>query len=194
MENPNQGKYELLSDEQLMIAVYNGDDTAFTVLYKRYSKRLLYYFYRMLGNCKEKSQDFLQDIFIKVIEKPERFDTGRTFSTWIFSVAHNMCKNEYRRLAVRSNTIREQDLEQFAEIADNDMVEQKITANQLFSYIESLGENEKTAFILYYREDFTLLEIGKVLSIPEGTVKSKLFYARKKILAKIKMNETIIAP
>lgn len=194
MENPIQGKYELLRDEQLMIAVYNGDDTAFKVLYKRYSKRLLYYFYRMLGNCKEKSQDFLQDIFIKVIEKPERFDTGRTFSTWIFSVAHNMCKNEYRRLAVRSNTIREHDMEQYAETDENDMVEQKITANQLFSYIDSLGENEKTAFILYYREDFTLQEIGKVLSIPEGTVKSKLFYARKKILAKIQINEIIIAP
>ncbi len=192
MKNPIKGKYEQLNDEQLMIAVHNSDNSAFAELYQRYSKRLLYYFYRMLGNCKEKSKDFLQDIFIKIIESPERFDPCRKFSTWIFSVAHNMCKNEYRRQAVRSNTIHNPDMEQYAETTETDINERKITANQLFSYIDELGENEKTAFILYYREDFSLQEISKVLSIPEGTVKSKLFYARKKILLKLQTNKLTV--
>ncbi len=105
MDKPEKGKYSRISDEHLMISVHHGDVYAFNELYNRYSKRLLYYFYRMLGSSQEKSRDFLQDIFIKIIERPELFDTTRKFSTWIFSVAHNMCKNEYRRMAVRSNTV-----------------------------------------------------------------------------------------
>jgi RNA polymerase sigma-70 factor (ECF subfamily) len=189
MNNPTTGKYDTLKDAQLMEAVRIGDSAAFNVLYHRYSKRLLYYFYRMLGNCPEKSQDFLQDIFLKIIERPESFDPLRSFSTWIFSVAHNMCKNEYRRIAVRSNTLRESDCDQYSEITETELSELKITADQIFEQINELGENEKTTFLLYYREDFPIHEIGKVLCIPEGTVKSKLYYARKKILAKLQVTE-----
>lgn len=189
MENPIMGKYEKMSDEHLMIAIHAGDSAAFNVLYQRYSKRLLYYFYRMLGNCREKSQDFLQDIFVKIIERPELFDAARRFSTWVFSVAHNMCKNEYRRVAVRSNTLLETDIDQYPEISEPDLNELKITASQIFEQINELGENEKATLLLYYREDFSLQEIGKILSMPEGTVKSKLFYARKKLLAKLQLTE-----
>lgn len=181
------GKYDLLSDEHLMTAIYSGNTGAFNELYQRYSKRLLYYFFRMLGNCREKSQDFLQDIFVKIIERPELFDTGRKFSTWIFSVAHNMCKNEYRRLAIRNNTVLEADFEQYSGLSEPDLSDGQITAHQIYDGLECLGESEKTAFLLYYREDFSLQEIGRVLSIPEGTVKSKLFYARKKLLDKLQL-------
>jgi RNA polymerase sigma-70 factor, ECF subfamily len=187
MGDPVKGKYIHVGDEHLMTAIYSGDTGAFNELYRRYSKRLLYYFYRMLGNCKEKSRDFLQDVFMKIIEKPELFDPERKFSTWIFSIAHNMCKNEYRRLAVRSNTIREEDIDRYAGTEEPEVQELRLTADQIFMEIDSLGENEKTAFILYYREDFSLREIGKVLSLPEGTVKSKLFYARKKLLVKLQL-------
>jgi len=187
MGDPVKGKYIHVCDEHLMTAIYSGDAGAFNELYHRYSKRLLYYFYRMLGNCKEKSRDFLQDVFMKIIEKPELFDPDRKFSTWIFSIAHNMCKNEYRRLAVRSNTIRDEDIDRYAGTEEPEVQELRLTADQIFMEIDSLGENEKTAFILYYREDFSLREIGKVLSLPEGTVKSKLFYARKKLLVKLQL-------
>lgn len=182
------GKYELLSDEHLMTAIYNGNTVAFNELYQRYSKRLLYYFYRMLGNSREKSQDFLQDIFVKIIEKPEMFDTDRKFSTWIFSVAHNMCKNEYRRQAVRNTAVFKSDFEEGSGLNEPDVNESIITAQQIYESMECLGENEKTAFLLYYREDFSLQEIAIVLSMPEGTVKSKLFYARKKLIDKLGLN------
>jgi RNA polymerase sigma-70 factor (ECF subfamily) len=86
--------YNRYSDEQLIPLVVTGDDKAFNELYLRYNQRLLYYFYRMLGNSNDKAQDFLQDIFIKVIDKAHLFDNSRKFSTWIFSIAYNMCKNE----------------------------------------------------------------------------------------------------
>jgi RNA polymerase sigma-70 factor (ECF subfamily) len=176
-------------DEQLMISIHGGDTSAFNELYERYNRRLLYYFYRMLGNSTEKAQDFLQDIFIKIIERPELFDPSRKFSTWIFSVAHNMCKNEYRRMSIRSNTIREDLSTHFHEISEPEFKDDSITAEQIFNALDGFGEIEKTAFLLYYREDFSVQEISKVLSIPDGTVKSKLFYTRKKLLKTLNIEE-----
>jgi RNA polymerase sigma-70 factor (ECF subfamily) len=190
MSNPNKGKYEKINDEHLMKSIHHGDTGAFNELYGRYNRRLSYYFYRMLGNSSEKAQDFLQDIFIKIIERPELFDASRKFSTWVFSVAHNMCKNEYRRMAVRGNLIREDNVDLYAGINETELRDMQLTADQIFMEIDNLGETEKTAFILYYREDFSLQEIGKVLALPEGTVKSKLFYARKKLCRKLLINET----
>jgi RNA polymerase sigma-70 factor (ECF subfamily) len=62
--------------------------------------------------------------------------------------------------------------------------EDQLTADKIFNEINDMGESEKSAFLLYYREDFSLREIGQVLNLPEGTVKSKLFYTRKKISRK----------
>jgi hypothetical protein len=91
------------SDEKLMGLLGRGDIAAFDELYDRYGGRLLRYFHRMLGRDEEKAQDFLQDIFLRIVERPELFSLDRRFSTWIFSVAHNMCKNEYRRAMVRQS-------------------------------------------------------------------------------------------
>jgi RNA polymerase sigma-70 factor (ECF subfamily) len=187
--NPKQGTYRLLSDENLMTAIHFGETGAFNELYLRYHKRLLYYFYRMLGNSNEKAQDFVQDIFVKIIERPVLFNPSRRFSTWIFSVAHNMCKNEYRRLSVRRNMINDEDLDHYPEIIELTAQEVQLTADQIFREIDDLEETEKTAFILYYREDFSLQEIGQVLNLPEGTIKSKLFYTRKKISRKLQIQE-----
>ncbi len=57
--------------------ITRGDKGALNELYSRYSKPMMYYFYRMLGQSKEKSRDFLQDLFLKIIEKPELFDPKR---------------------------------------------------------------------------------------------------------------------
>lgn len=189
MNHPGKGKYCSMSDEQLMTALHQGDTSAFNELYQRYSKRLLYYFYRMLGNSDEKAKDFMQDVFIKIIERPELFDPSRRFSTWVFSVAHNMCKNEYRRMSIRNNISYEEDICSCPSVNEEELKDSRLTADLVFNIIESLGEAEKTAFLLYYREDFSLQEIGKVLSLPEGTVKSRLFYTRKKLLKRLNIQE-----
>lgn len=180
------GKYSRLQDEDLMILIHRGETAAFDELYARYQKRLLYYFYRMLGNSYEKAGDFLQDIFMKIIERPDQFDSSRRFCTWLFSVAHNMCKNEYRRLTVRRIVAFDREMEnQMSADARGD--ENRELADEIFNEINELGEVEKTAFLLYYREDFSVRDIGQVLGLPEGTVKSKLFYTRKKISEKLQI-------
>jgi RNA polymerase sigma-70 factor (ECF subfamily) len=180
-------KEKIVSDEYLVIQMISGDASAFHQLYRRYNERLYYYFYRMLGNSPEKANDFLQDIFMKLIEKAESFDQNRRFSTWIFSIAHNMCKNEYRRLEIRKST----DIEMCnIDVLDDynvDFEEIDVYAftTDLFAELELFDEIHKSVFLLHYREDFSIKEIAIILDISEGTVKSRLFYTRKRLADKL---------
>jgi len=62
-----------LSDELLMSSLQKGDESAFNILYERYSDRILYYMYKMLRQDEGKAQDFTQDVFLKVVEFSDKF-------------------------------------------------------------------------------------------------------------------------
>jgi len=173
-----------LSDEQLMVSIHHDDTRAFNELYDRYSDRMLYYFYRMLGQDKEMAQDFLQDLFFKVIDKSVLFDPKRKFSTWIYSIAHNMCKNEYRRREVRDILVRGENLDNYEKPASIEK-NYPVTADDIYHELDTLDESHRMAFILKYREGFCIDEICEIMNLPKGTVKSRLFYARKKLQDKL---------
>ena len=170
-----------------MTAIKNGDQSAFSELYERFNQRLYYYFYRMLGNDKELANDFLQDIFLKIINKPELFGPGYKFSSWIFTVAHNMCKNEYRNREVRKIISNDENPDQF--LADENPYEatmnKELLVAQLFSEIEHLEEEQKAILLLKYKENFSLKEISEILELPVGTIKSRLYYARTALTKKM---------
>src|SRR5664279_331178 len=89
-----------LSDEQLLEIYKTNEEgqgqVALVCLYDRYSKQLLNFFYFTLHNDYNKAQDFVHDLFLKVIEKHHTFDNSQIFKAWIFRVASNMCNNEFR--------------------------------------------------------------------------------------------------
>jgi RNA polymerase sigma-70 factor (ECF subfamily) len=188
-------KHNECTDEQLVQLLIGGDHEAFNKLYHRYNKRLLYYFYRMLGNSNEKAQDFLQDIFVKVIDKANTFDHSRKLSTWIFSIAHNMCKNEYRKNEIRKDIPIEPYVEHLLDDTERSFDEHDVNIEQftrdLFDELETFDEIHKTAFLLHYRESFAIKDIGQILEISEGTVKSRLFYTRKRLSEKLVKYQTI---
>ncbi len=181
-------KYELLTDEELMGQIVAGVTAAFDALYDRYSERMLYYFYRMLGRDEKQAQDFLQDLFIKIVEKPEAFDVKRKFSTWIYTLAGNMCKNEYRRLEVRRNgavIIKRRNgngssLPRIESEMDNEEFEK-----HLWATLDTLDETKKSTFLLRHQEHCSIKEISEIMDVSEGTVKSRLFYTTKKLAEKL---------
>lgn len=176
-----------LSNEELIAAIKNGDRLAFSELYERFNQRLYYYFYRMLGNDRELANDFLQDIFLKIINKPELFKPEYKFSSWIFTVANNMCKNEYRHREVRKIVSKDENPDQL--LSNEDEYEEAIKKEnliaQLFAEIENLEEDQKAILLLKYKENFSLKEISEILDLPVGTIKSRLYYARTALTRKI---------
>lgn len=170
------------SDAELMQQIVSGDQAAFNRLYHRYKDRMYYYFYRMLGNSSEQANDFLQELFMKLIEKPESYNPDYSFQTWFFSVANNMCKNEYRRREVRKEYQTMEALQTKLDYISETSVEPEQLLEKIFLTLDQLGEEHRAAFLLRYREGFSIKEVAEILDLPEGTVKSRLFYA-KKILA-----------
>ena len=176
-----------LTDEALMGRIQKGDTDAFNELYARYSKRLLYYFYRMLGGNDEKAQDFLQDLFFKIVDNPNLFHTRNRFSNWVFTVAHNMCKNEYRRQNVRKIVSYEPDMDLLPvspEAHEHPIelyVDRQAFQKALFKELEKMSPNHRTTFILRHQENRSIKEISAILDCSEGTVKSRLFYSTQKL-------------
>lgn len=175
-------KNKPFSDTELMTQMASGDQSAFRELYLRYKDRMYYYFYRILGNSDELANDFLQELFLKLIEKPEAYNPAYSFTTWFYSVANNMCKNEFRRRGIRQEYQAMETTEPPVDYMNEPQIEQEQVIEKVFQTLDSLGEEHRSAFLLRYREGFSVKEIAAILDLPEGTVKSRLFYA-KKILA-----------
>ncbi len=183
------GKYTSYSDNELMQLVVDKDSRAFSELYDRYSQMLANYFFKMLWQDEEKAQDFMQDLFTKIIEKPHLFDLKRNFKTWMFSVANNMCKNEYRKQAIRKNT--SYDMDEGYQIKDNqasalDSLQDSLFSEKLTQELELLDEKQKSTFVMRYFQDMSIKEIAETLDLSEGTVKSRLFYTLKKLTVSLK--------
>jgi RNA polymerase sigma-70 factor (ECF subfamily) len=187
-------KYEHVPDEELMKLVQQKDAKAFEALYDRYSKLLFTYFCRMLWRDRERARDFTQELFSKIIHKPELFDPSRSFKTWLYSVAHNMCKNEYAKHEVRK--VAHQELKRSDGSTDgNDSARQMDRAGfhaKLDEALSELDETKRTTFELRFRQEMSIQEISEAMQCSEGTVKSRLFYTLKELQTKLKHYEGIL--
>jgi len=178
-------KNKVYTDSELMQQIVSGDQAAFGELYLRYKGRMYYYFYRMLGNSSEQANDFLQELFMKLIEKPESYNPKYPFTTWLYSVANNMCKNEYRRRCVRHEYHEYDALEQKLDYPNESTIEPEQLIEKIFQTLDQLGDEHRSAFLLRYREGFSIKEVAEIFELPEGTVKSRLFYAKKLLAEKL---------
>lgn len=176
-------EYQTMTDEQLVIALAGGDKRAFDLLYERYAAALLSYFTRMLWNDREKAEDFIHDLFTKLIHRPELFDTTRSFKTWIYSVANNMCKNEYKKKEVRKTSA--QPIPEFALVSSigqtENEVDQQLLTEAFDTALAHIDAKHKEVFEMRHLDGFSIKEIAATLAINEGTVKSRLFYATKQL-------------
>lgn len=173
-----------MSDEALMRCVQDGNLDALDVLYGRYDSRLLHYFHRMLNRDEEKAQDFLHDLFVKIVDRPSAFDTRQPFKTWVFTVAHNMCKNEYRRLEVRTRetTVEQIRADRHSRAPDIEQtLDARVFKQAVLDALDDLEPSHRTTFLLRYQEDLTIREISGVLDCAEGTTKSRLHYVTKRL-------------
>ncbi len=185
-------EFSIHSDEELMSFVRQGEVRAFDELYVRYGGRLLAYFTRMLNFNRTQAEDALQDLFLKIAEAPEKFDTNRSFRTWIFSIASNTCKNYYRHRQVVAQSREEiayegewKDNSAFVNCASR--IDARLFRNMLEECLNELPPEKKEAFILKYQEEKTIAEIAEIQNCPEGSVKSRLYYTIRLLEEKLKL-------
>lgn len=183
------------TDEALIKEVAAGNSQAFTLLYQRFSRPLFRYFLRLLFYDKEKAEDFLQDLFMKILQSASAFDEKQKASTWIYTLATNMCRNEWRNVSNRKKLM--EDFEPW-EMAENAIEIEQIDATTFAKVIEELvellPEIDREVLLLRFQEELPIKEIATIVNLPEGTVKSKLFYLLKKIAVKVQSYKHLLNP
>ena len=168
-----------LTDEQLIEFFSSNKDgkgqAALSYLYNRYAKQMLNFFYFTLNNDYNKAQDFVHDLFLKVIEKHTSLRNNQPFKPWIYKIASNMCKNEFRDREVI------QKYNNHIIYTSDPLILYDDSEKTLRLCISELNRDERSLIVLRFKLKLTVKEIADIYDCAEGTIKSRLFHTTKKL-------------
>ena len=170
-------------DFTLMRAIQNGDMVSFNEMVDRYKDRLMNVIGRMLSSV-EDAEDVVQETFVRVYQHRQSFNFQHCFSTWIYTIALNLARNELRKR-------KKFKFLEISEMQGNEKefaVEMKLPSRLpeiLQEAIAELPEKYKTAFMLRDIQEFPYEEVATILSVPLGTVKSRVNRARMMLRDKL---------
>jgi RNA polymerase sigma-70 factor (ECF subfamily) len=134
----------------------------------------------MTNGNEVKSQDLVQDLFLRILEKHQLFDSQKRFYSWVYTIASNMVKTSYREKSFVDFESDQKNMGHLVHWSDNQN-DISLFHDVLKQAIYQLEEFQRLPFILRYMEELSVKEIAEILEISEGTVKSRLFYATRKI-------------
>ena len=165
-----------------------GDPQAFGALVDRYQSRLLNFVNRTIGD-RERAEDLVQEVFIRVFRHLHRFDQTKKFSTWIYTIASNLAKNELRNRSrnplVLFQTIKQRwDADQRplqfedATARPDDLYRKRYLKDAVEQCVGRLPAHHRTVFVLRELEGKSYAEIAEITGCNLGTVKSRLNRAR----------------
>ncbi len=161
-----------LTDEEIAHNVKNGDIDAFGLLVDRYEKKITRYAYKFLSGNND-LEDIVQEVFIKAYSNIQSFDTARSFSSWLYRVAHNEFVNNLKKK--KRNPLHFFDPDTLfphpisPERTDKALLEQE-TRDMLNVCLEEYDPKYREPLVLYYFEELGYKEISDILKIPVSTV------------------------
>jgi len=154
-----------------------GDRIAFGILVDRYApvvRRVA----RAVLNDADDADDAAQDAFLSAMLKLKQFDVRRPFGPWLTRIAVNAATDRRRRRAVRRAEQLGTHLRAGGTLPDAD-ADRRALGQRLRQALAELTERRRLAVVLFDVEGFTHAEIGQILGVPEGTVRSEVFHARR---------------
>jgi RNA polymerase sigma-70 factor (ECF subfamily) len=187
-------KYELLDpDVRLMLQVREGNALAFEELVAKYQSRLVGILGHMTAN-RDQAEDLAQEVFMRVYRARESYVPGAKFSTWLFTIAHNVASNAIRKQSRRkevnltnspSGQIPVRPLDRMAKeksgLMPTRQMDRKEMAVIVQQAIQTLNERQKMALLLSKFEGMSYIEIGEAMNLTTQAVKSLLSRARNNL-------------
>jgi RNA polymerase sigma-70 factor, ECF subfamily len=175
-------------DAALVESFLAGEYRAFEEIVSRYHVRLINFVYRTIGD-REKAEDLVQEVFIRVYRHLHRFDRAKKFSTWVYTIASNLAKNELRNRsrnplvlfqAIKRNWDDEDRPLQFEDSASrpDDLFRKRHLREAVEAAVARLPEHHRQVFVLRELEGKSYEEIAEITGCNLGTVKSRLNRAR----------------
>jgi len=164
-----------------------GNDTAFCYLVEAYQKPVFNLCYRLLGNTHD-AEDAAQESFFRAYRNLKKYDTQRSFTNWLLSIASHYCIDCMRKK--HAVTISTEELPEIFQYDNNAPEPERVMSKQenelmIHSLINTLNPKDKAIVVLKYWYDFSTSDISDALSLTESSVKSRLFRARRDLAGKI---------
>jgi RNA polymerase sigma-70 factor (ECF subfamily) len=190
LENEPQGP----TDGELVLKAQQGDVHAFDELVERYHGKIYGLTYNMTSN-REDAEDLTQEVFVKAFQALPRFKGKSSFYTWLYRIAVNKTIN-YRK---KRNRKRALSLDQFDQEIKSDEVYHDLTSKgsplrnvsltelqkKMNEALQTLSEKHRTVVILHDMQGIPHEEIAKMVGASVGTIRSRLFYARRQMQAEL---------
>ncbi len=168
------------SDEALIDAIAKGDKQALQVLFGRHNVRVYRFVLRFL-NDEAAAEDMVSEVFFDVWRQAERFERRSQVSTWLMAIARNKALSMLRR---RSTEALDEEVAEFIEDpSDNPevMMQKRQQSTVLQQCLTQLSAAHREIVDLVYYHEKTVEEVAEIIGVPANTVKTRMFYARKRI-------------
>lgn len=182
------------SDEALLVRYQSGDAKAFEHLLRRHRRAVYHFILRSVGS-QETAEDLLQEVFLRVVTASREFKGDSKFTTWLFTIARNLCIDTSRKMAFRRHasldapgrgsdpgdgpTLGERIAEPSADV-HREAVQDELRP-RLEAAIATLVEEQREVFVLREFMNLPFKEIADIVGCPENTVKSRMRYALEKL-------------
>jgi len=182
-----------------MILVKEGDEEAFIEIIRRYEKKIINFFYH-LGWDYYMSEDLTQEVFLKVYRFRKKYVETATFKTFIYTIAKNLWIDHLRRtrhdpdqLSLDTPLNSAQEAGMLKDVIRDEHVsepsksmEQLEISHAIVESVNALPEADRLIFMMIAKQGLKYKEVAEILDMPEGTVKSKLYYVYRKLRNRLK--------
>ncbi len=183
-------------DAALMLRVKRGDTEAFAVLLEKYKEPVLNFAFRTLRDATE-AEDVAQNVFIQVYKSAQRYKSTAKFSTWLFTIARNLCLNELRRRMRHPAESLDQphpdqedlplrQLEDIKTFSPPESLLQSELEDRIERALAGLPENQRTALLLCRQQELSYEEIAEVLGCSLSATKSLIHRGRETLKQQLK--------
>lgn len=177
------------ANETLMVRFRGGDPRAFELLLERHQKPIFQFVFRSVG-VKAVAEELTQETFLRVIKQKDHYEERARFTTWLYTLARNLCIDHSRRMQHRRakslDAVDEEGHSLLERTADKALsVERQAVSEELQkklrAAIETLPDDQREVFLLREEADLSFKEIAEIVGISENTVKSRMRYALTKL-------------
>lgn len=191
-EPKNQVVEALEPPDAVLVARARANDySSYEELVRRYQRRIYALVYNMTGN-KEDTEDLVQDVFVKAYRVLHGFKGNSSFYTWIYRIAVNRTINFLHKRKRRGSSVSLDDVDQaverdpaLVELRSRESPVRDVTISELQKKLnvalQTLSEDHRTVVVMHDIQGMQHAEIAGILNCSEGTVRSRLFYARKQL-------------
>jgi RNA polymerase sigma-70 factor (ECF subfamily) len=177
--------------DEIIQRCLNGDQAAWEVIVRQHWRKVFNIAYKFVGKHDE-AEDLTQDVFLKIFKSLNTFDRRANFQTWLISVSRNLCIDHYRSVRKERETISRDvdpgDLSPAAPTASPyAQIELRDRVTLLRQALDKLAPTLRTAVMMRDIQEMSYQEIADTLSLPEGTVKSRINRGRTELARQIQM-------